>query len=57
LEENKCCKDVNVVTQQEQFNDEVIKQFLNITEVLKKQVKLVQYVAEYVGMTLPEEEE
>ncbi len=57
MEENKCCKDVNVVTQQEQFNDEVIKQFLNITEVLKKQVKLVQYVAEYVGMTLPEEEE
>lgn len=55
--EDKCCKDVNVVAQQEQFNDEVIKQFLNIADVLKKQVKLVQHVAEYVGLTIPNLEE
>jgi len=55
--EDKCCKDVNVVQQQEQFNDEVIKQFLNIAEVLKKQVQLVQHVAEYVGLTIPNLEE
>ena len=54
---NECCSNDNVKCQQETFNDEVIKQFLNIAEVLKKQVALVQHVAEYVGLTIPNLEE
>tara|TARA_B100000131_G_scaffold167798_1_gene162148 strand:+ start:489 stop:662 length:174 start_codon:yes stop_codon:yes gene_type:complete len=54
---NECCSNDDVKCQQEAFNDEVIKQFLNIADVLKKQVQLVQHVAKFVGLEIPIQEE